>query len=102
MPSFRPPASVARAARRGLDLRAGQSPSNRGGTAIGVRRASQLANRQPVSLSVVRRMVSYFARHEVDRNGEGWGVDSRGWQAWLLWGGDAGRAWAWRVSRANP
>jgi hypothetical protein len=43
-------------------------------------------------------MVAYFARHEIDREGDGWGVDSPGWQAWLLWGGDAGRAWAtkWR------
>jgi hypothetical protein len=42
-------------------------------------------------------MVSYFARHEVDREGEGWGVDSKGYQAWLMWGGDPGRAWARRL-----
>ena len=102
--TFRPPSSVARAARRGLDLRAAQSPSNRAGTAVGLRRASQLANREPVSTSTAARMVSYFARHDVDRNGEGWGVDSKGWQAWLLWGGDAGRAWAKRViaGRVRP
>jgi hypothetical protein len=39
-------------------------------------------------------MNSYFARHEVDKKGEGWGVDSAGYIAWLLWGGDAGRSWA--------
>ena len=44
-------------------------------------------------------MVSYFARHEVDKQGEGWGRDSKGYQAWLLWGGDAGRAWANRLKR---
>jgi hypothetical protein len=44
-------------------------------------------------------MVSYFARHEVDKKGEGWGVDSAGYIAWLLWGGDAGRGWANRISR---
>jgi phage head maturation protease len=39
-------------------------------------------------------MNSYFARHEVDKKGEGWGVDSAGYIAWLLWGGDAGWRWA--------
>lgn len=93
----RPPVEVAAAARRGLQLRAQQPPSNRAGTPVGLRRAVQLANRQPVSLSTLQRMVSYFARHEVDKQGEGWGVDSKGYQAWLLWGGDAGRAWAKRM-----
>jgi hypothetical protein len=44
-------------------------------------------------------MVSYFARHEVDKQGEGWGEDSKGYQAWLMWGGDAGAAWARRQVR---
>lgn len=66
---------------------------------MGVRRAVQLSRREPVSLDTIRRIVSYFARHEVDRGGEGWGVDSRGYQAWLLWGGDPGRAWAERIWR---
>ena len=39
-------------------------------------------------------MVSYFQRHEVDSDGSGWGVDSKGWQAWLLWGGWEGYEWA--------
>ena len=94
MPSVRPPDSVAAAAKRGLELRAKQPPSNRAGTPVGIRRASQLANREPVSLSTIKRMVSYFARHEVDKQGEGWGKDSKGYQAWLLWGGDAGASWA--------
>jgi len=38
-------------------------------------------------------MYSYFRRHEVDSNGKGWGVDSKGWQAWLLWGGWEGYEW---------
>lgn len=99
MPSVRPPANVAAAARRGLDLREKQPPSNRAGTPVGIRRASQLANREPVSLSTLKRMVSYFARHEVDKQGEGWGKDSKGYQAWLMWGGDAGASWARRQVR---
>ena len=92
-----PPAAVAAAARRGLELRAKQTPSNRGGTPVGIRRAAQLANREPVSLSTLKRMISFFARHEVDKQGEGWGRDSKGYQAWLLWGGNPGRAWAKRM-----
>jgi hypothetical protein len=46
-------------------------------------------------------MVSYFARHEVDKTGAGFqqgepGYPSAGRIAWALWGGDAGRAWAER------
>jgi len=95
--SFTPPPSVASAARRGLGLRAEQPPSNRGGTAVGVSRARDLANRRPVSLSTLKRMVSFFARQEVNKSGEGWGKDSKGYQAWLLWGGNPGRAWAKRI-----
>lgn len=101
--SATPPPAVAAAARRGLELRAKQPPSNRGGTPVGIRRAAQLANREPVSLSTLKRMVSFFARHEVDKQGEGWGVDSKGYQAWLLWGGNPGRAWAKRmIARLTP
>lgn len=99
MPTWRPPVDVARAARRGLELRAEQPPSNRAGTPVGLARASQLANRRPVSLETLRRMRSYFARHAVDKEGEGWGRDSKGFQAWLMWGGDPGRAWANRILR---
>lgn len=99
MPTWRPPAEVARAARRGLELRAEQPPSNRAGTPVGLARASQLANRRPVSVETLRRMRAYFARHAVDKEGEGWGRDSRGYQAWLMWGGDPGRAWANRILR---
>jgi len=99
MPYWTPPSDVADAARRGLELRERQAPSNRGGTAVGLARARDLANRRRVSIEVIRRMVSYFDRHEVDKQGERWGVDSKGYQAWLLWGGDPGRRWARRIVR---
>jgi hypothetical protein len=44
-------------------------------------------------------MNSYFSRHEVDKKGEGWGKDSAGYIAWLLWGGDAGWSWAKKIIR---
>jgi phage-related protein (TIGR01555 family) len=94
-----PTAEMAEEARQGLELR---KTFKRGGTSIGVRRATQLANRQPVRLSTIRRMFSYFKRHAVDKQAPGWEDrtnPSAGWIAWLLWGGDAGKAWAERLWR---
>jgi hypothetical protein len=93
--TFTPPDSVRKAAKRGLELR---KKYNRGGTAIGVARARDLMNGAELSPSTIKRMVSYFARHEVDKKGEGWGKDSAGYVAWLLWGGDSGKSWANKVA----
>lgn len=84
------PQAVKDAAVRGLELRA---EHGRGGTEVGVARARDLKN-GAVSWSTVKRMKAYFDRHEVDKQGEGWGKDSAGYIAWLLWGGDPGRTWA--------
>ena len=70
-----------------------------GGTAVAVARATQLANRQELSADIVRRMHSYFSRHEVDKQAEGFsageeGYPSKGRVAWAAWGGDAGQTWA--------
>jgi len=94
--SYSPPAAVRSNAARGLELRA---KHNRGGTAVGVARGRDLSNGTSVSLDTIKRMNSYFARHEVDKKGEGWGVDSAGYIAWLLWGGDAGWSWAKGILR---
>jgi len=91
---FVPPQEVRSNAKRGLELRA---KYNRGGTEVGVARARDLSNGKSLSLDTLKRMSSFFARHEVDKKGEGWGVDSAGYVAWLLWGGDAGWAWAKRI-----
>jgi hypothetical protein len=93
-PVFVPPVAVAREAKRGLTLRRGLSPSRRCGTKAGLCHAVRLKNRQPLSLSVLKQMSAYFDRHEGDSETKGWGINSKGWQAWLLWGGDAGRGWA--------
>ena len=92
--SFRPPAPVAAAARRALERRAQQSPSQRGMTPVGLARARQLVHRQELSPTTIDRMVSYFARHEVDKQGSNWSAYGKGRQAWDGWGGDAGLRWA--------
>jgi len=94
--SYSPPATVRANAARGLELR---SKYNRGGTAVGVARGRDLSNGTSVSLDTIQRMNSYFARHEVDKQSEGWGTDSAGYIAWLLWGGDAGWSWAKGILR---
>lgn len=96
--SFTPPAEVRANAKRGLELRA---KHGRGGTEVGVARARDLSNGSGISLDTIHRMTSYFARHEVDKKGEGWGTDSAGYIAWLLWGGDAGWSWAKRIANEN-
>lgn len=89
-----PPAAVAKAAEKGLKLR---ETFHRGGTEIGVARARDLKNRKALPDDTIKRMVSYFARHNVDKRAKNFGDDdnpSAGYVAWLLWGGEAGREWA--------
>jgi HK97 family phage prohead protease len=83
-------------AERGLEWR---REFGRGGTEVGVARARDISNGADLSMDTVRRMRSYFARHEVDKQGAGWspgedGFPSAGRIAWALWGGDPGRSWA--------
>ena len=98
---FSPPAGVREEAQRGLDWR---DEYNRGGTEVGVARARDLSNGRNISPETARRMASYFARHAVDKQGEGWspgeeGFPSAGRIAWALWGGDAGQAWSGKLTR---
>lgn len=88
-----PPKTVADQARKGLKLR---EEFKRGGTQVGVARARDLANQENLSADTIKRMVSYFARHKVDKRAKNFGDDdnpSAGYVAWLLWGGDAGKKW---------
>jgi HK97 family phage portal protein len=94
----RPTESMANNAKRGLELR---KKFNRGGTAVGVARANSLVARENLSISTIKRMFSFFSRHEVDKQGQGFnageeGYPSAGKIAWLLWGGDSGFSWAKR------
>ena len=97
--SFQPPAPVAAAARRALERRAQQPPSNRGMTPVGLARARQLANRQELSPVTIDWMVSYFARHAIDKRGSSWADYGKGRQAWDGWGGDPGLRWARSIAR---
>jgi len=99
--TFKPPETVAAAGAASLRARAKSPPSLRGMTPVGIRRAAQLSNRQPVSLATLRRMLGYLSRHLVDKRGKTWPEKGPGWQAWHAWGGDAGARWAARIVKSS-
>jgi lambda family phage portal protein len=93
---LKPTAGMVAEAKKGLEWR---REYNRGGTNVGVSRARDISNGSNLSEDTVKRMHSYFSRHEVDKKGQGFepgepGFPSAGRIAWALWGGDAGQAWA--------
>jgi HK97 family phage portal protein len=93
---FKPTSSMATEAKRGLEWR---KKFGRGGTNVGSTRASQLVKRENLTPKTVKRMFSFFSRHEVDKQAEGFsqgekGYPSNGRIAWALWGGDAGFSWS--------
>lgn len=96
--TWTPPQGVREEARRALEW-IEEGHAGDGFTDVGRKRASDLARGAAVSEETLRRMRSFFARHEVDKQGEGWspgedGYPSPGRVAWAAWGGDAGRSWA--------
>jgi len=96
--SFTPPQGVQQAAQRALDwIKDGKAGD--GFTAVGRKRASDLASAHSVSEDTLRRMKAYFDRHQPDKKAEGFssgenGYPSPGRVAWDAWGGDAGYSWA--------
>ena len=91
-----PTQGMAEEARKGLEWR---KEFKRGGTAVGVARANQLVRKEKLSPRTILRMYSFFARHEVDKQAEGFNVGEKGYPsagriAWALWGGDSGQTWS--------
>ena len=99
--TYKPTSGMASAAKRALKWKQEGKP---GGTLVGLARANQLKDRDPLSASVVLRMYSFFSRHEVDKKATGFysgqeGFPSKGRVAWDLWGGDGG--YSWSTSKRN-
>jgi hypothetical protein len=94
---FKPPKGAQEAAARALRRRALAPPSQRGMTPVGLARARDLSSGRNMSPETVRRMLAYFTRHEVDKQGSTWDDYGPGRQAWDGWGGDAGYSWARKV-----
>ena len=94
--TYKPTSGMATAAKRALKWKEEGRP---GGTLVGLARANQLKDRDPLSASTVLRMYSFFSRHEVDKQATGFyagqeGYPSKGRVAWDLWGGDGGYTWS--------
>jgi len=76
------------------------------GTAVGWGRARDIVAGRSMSLSVVKRMYSFFSRHEVDKKAKGFrsgeeGYPSKGRVMWDAWGGDAGFSWSRAIAKRN-
>jgi HK97 family phage portal protein len=73
-----------------------------GGTRVGLARANQIVNGDNLSDDTILRMYSFFSRHEVDKQAEGFnsgeeGFPSNGRVSWDMWGGDAGFSWSTKI-----
>jgi HK97 family phage portal protein len=98
--SLNVPAAVKAEAKRGLEWR---QEFGRGGIGPGQQTARMLVENS-MTIPRVRKMRAFLARHEVDKQGEGFkpgqdGFPSAGRIAWALWGGDAGVSWSNKVMR---
>jgi len=96
--TYTPTDAMAAAGRRAIKWKE-EGKATGAGTPVGWTRARQLANKEPLSLETVKRMYSYFSRHEVDKKGKGFspgepGYPSNGKIMWEAWGGDAGFSWS--------
>lgn len=94
--TYTPTDGMASAARRALKWK---EEGRRGGTRVGLARANQLKDKEPLTTSTIMRMYSFFSRHAVDKKATGFssgeeGFPSPGRVAWDLWGGDAGASWS--------
>jgi len=79
--------------------RAWKGEGRKGGTDVAARRAGQILSGEELSDETIRTMSAWFARHEVDKQAEGFspgeeGYPSPGRVAWAAWGGDPGKTWS--------
>ena len=76
-----------------------KSEGEGGGTEVARRRATQILSGNELSADVVIQMSAWFARHEEDKEAEGFrpgedGYPSNSRVAWAAWGGDAGKSFS--------
>ena len=95
--TYTPTSGMKAAARRALKWKA-DGKAKGAGTPVGWGRATDIVAGRSMSISVVKRMYSFFSRHEVDKKGKGFydgpEFPSNGRIMWDAWGGDAGFSWS--------
>lgn len=94
--SYSPTSGMKSAAKRALKWKS-DGKATGAGTPVGWGRATDIVAGRSMSLSVVKRMYSFFSRHEVDKKGKDFSNTSNpsnGRIMWDAWGGDAGFSWS--------
>jgi hypothetical protein len=95
--TYTPTSGMKAAARRALKWKE-DGKATGAGTPVGWGRATDIVAGRGMSLSTVKRMYSFFSRHEVDKKGKGFfdgpEFPSNGRIMWDAWGGDAGFSWS--------
>lgn len=87
------PDSVSNNAKRALEW-AEENGWGSCGTAVGKRRASQLANKEAISVSTIKRMYSYLSRHKGDLKASKGYSDGCGKLMYDAWGGKSALSWS--------
>ena len=93
---YKPTSGMKSAAARAIRWKE-QGKATGAGTPVGWGRARDIVAGRSMSLSVVKRMYSFFSRHEVDKKGKDFyntSNPSNGRIMWDAWGGDAGFSWS--------
>ena len=101
--SYSPNSGMRAAAKRSLKWKE-EGKATGAGTPVGWGRATDIVAGRSMSLSVVKRMYSFFARHEVDKKGKNFydtSNPSNGRIMWDAWGGDAGFSWSRKIVKQN-
>jgi len=94
--TYTPTAGMKAAARRALKWKE-EGKATGAGTPVGWGRATDIVAGRGLSLDTVKRMYSFFSRHEVDKKGKDFyntSNPSNGRIMWDAWGGDAGFSWS--------
>lgn len=97
--TYTPNAGMKAAARRALKWKE-EGKATGAGTPVGWGRATDIVAGRSMSLSTVKRMYSFFSRHEVDKKGKDFyntSNPSNGRIMWDAWGGDAGFSWSRKI-----
>ena len=91
------PQTATNNAKRMLEFREKYGDEVTAGTMTGWRRARMIANRDPLTLDMLRRIKSFFARHEGNQTVAERFKDTpwrdNGFVSWNLWGGTAMKNW---------
>ena len=98
--TYLPTSGMKAAARRALKWKE-EGKATGAGTPVGWGRATDIVAGRALSLDTVKRMYSFFPRHEVDKKGKDFynsSNPSNGRIMWDAWGGDDGFSWSRKIA----